>query len=315
MDTVTHTLIGFFLTVVLLHLYGYYMYRRRVLWCGIIATFLLDLDIFLRFFGDGYYLVYHRTLTHSLFGVVIFALFLAAAFTRKKDEFGMYFRVAFFGFFAHVLYDLFTSWGTAILYPISETRFAVEILPIIDIWLWIILIGAFVLWLFRRESELRIAAAALGLAVVFTACMGLFGIIAEISNGPHAESFPTFVNPVVWNIIEKGNGEYISYQHNVFTRERTQAHHYPISDHVLIEQSKGSSLVEQYLRFSSYAVPEVVGADAVEWYDLRFMRDGKAGFVLRIDLDEDGGVVRERMISREENRLHGALEGRKRELN
>jgi hypothetical protein len=67
------------------------------------------------------------------------------------------------GIAGHVLMDLPTAYGTRLLSPFSETWFSVDWMPIIDVYLWLALIGTLVA---GRLSGRRARAATVGLGLL-----------------------------------------------------------------------------------------------------------------------------------------------------
>ncbi|NAW94554.1 metal-dependent hydrolase, partial [Vibrio sp. V42_P2S4T144] len=95
---------------------------------GVVSGMAPDLDVLIRSSTDPLlYLEYHRQFTHSLlfipFGSFICALLLYPLFAKKR---GLSFRQSWFycalGYSTHALLDACTSYGTQLLWPISNTR-------------------------------------------------------------------------------------------------------------------------------------------------------------------------------------------------
>lgn len=106
---------------------------------GLIVTSLPDIDAF---FGTGLkaLLVIHRGVTHSILGIIAMAMLLSLAAywssMRLRPHPG---RMALFAFCLtglamHVMLDCLTAFGTQIFLPLSNYRFSLPIVYIVDIW-------------------------------------------------------------------------------------------------------------------------------------------------------------------------------------
>jgi membrane-bound metal-dependent hydrolase YbcI (DUF457 family) len=169
-DNLTHTLIG--ITVVRAGL------GRRT--PGATAAMVLasnapDLDIVAAIAGGAVpYLAAHRGPTHGLLGITLLAI--TAAFlvwlahrvgpwrrpVERRGSFAGLAAIALCGTILHVLTDLPTSYGTRILSPFNDTWFALDWMPIVDIYLWAILIGGMIACQLRPQFRTAIARTIIG---------------------------------------------------------------------------------------------------------------------------------------------------------
>lgn len=185
----------------------------RIAWAEslllILASNFPDADLVLGFAGAETYLLWHRGLTHSIAGLLIFPPALAvlahAAFPRLA------FRRALLlcevGFLAHVALDLLTSWGTLVLYPWSNHRFALDWLFIMDPVLWALAGAGILLGVRRGERARRRAAAgallAAGLYVLAAGALHRAGlenaaVFLEQEQRGDLELFPRPPGPLRW---------------------------------------------------------------------------------------------------------------------
>ena len=107
--------------------------RYLMVFC-ILAAWLPDIDNFVGLLGTEFYLIHHRSFTHSFIGgiplaalfVVIFRLFVRSLSFKR----GMIIAYAFI--LVHIFLDLITSYGTQIFFPFTNARYAVTCVFILD---------------------------------------------------------------------------------------------------------------------------------------------------------------------------------------
>lgn len=117
-----------------------------------ICSLLPDLDVLMP--GGGLeYLVSHRGISHSFFGVGIGAGVVAGIAHKigvQSKSFGHMYLACLLGFLLHVFFDLVTTFGTLVFAPFSDYRMAWDMLFIIDPYLDAFLIGGLLIgWLTR----------------------------------------------------------------------------------------------------------------------------------------------------------------------
>lgn len=146
----THTLVGATLARTRLARAG-----RGTTASLLIASNAPDVDIVAIAGGPLKYLEWHRGPTHGPLGVVVLG-FVAAVFVwiglnvadrrrsaaaeRPRASFTMLAAVAMVGVFVHILMDLPTSYGTRAFSPFTWRWFAVDWMPIVDVYLLMILV-------------------------------------------------------------------------------------------------------------------------------------------------------------------------------
>ncbi|MEQ3662803.1 MAG: metal-dependent hydrolase, partial [Flavobacterium sp.] len=113
---------------------GKKLQNKTFLYGAILGT-IPDLDIIVgKFMNDVDGVAIHRGLSHSLLFFVFLAPvlgFLISKLERTKIDFKSASWMAFWCFVTHVLLDMFTSWGTQILWPF-DYRFALKTIFVID---------------------------------------------------------------------------------------------------------------------------------------------------------------------------------------
>ncbi|TVQ71322.1 MAG: metal-dependent hydrolase [Balneolaceae bacterium] len=132
MDPITHGLAG---AAAAQSLAGKEKHRPAA-FTAFVAALLPDLEFFIHAPSDPLFNIeVHRQFTHSFVFIPAGALITAALlwwFLRRHLTFRELFLFSALGFATHGLMDAVTSYGTELLWPFSDTRFAWNIVPIVD---------------------------------------------------------------------------------------------------------------------------------------------------------------------------------------
>jgi len=109
---------------------------RQAALVGWIGGMAPDLDVLIRSSTDSLLAIeYHRHFTHSLFFIPIGGLITALVlwpFFRKRQRFFRLYLWAGLGYASHGLLDACTSYGTYLLWPLTEARYAWNWISVID---------------------------------------------------------------------------------------------------------------------------------------------------------------------------------------
>jgi inner membrane protein len=173
MDSITQGLLG---AVVAQAGFGKKLGPRAMI-VGALCGVLPDLDVVSGAFGPWASMIHHRGITHSVFFAAAMAPLLGWAAWRangRKSDVRTWAHLSFWSVVTHPLLDLFTSYGTQLLAPFSDRRFAIDAIPIVDpIYSVPLLLSVMVgLMLRRNPRTLRLVGAG---ALVFTTAYLLFG--------------------------------------------------------------------------------------------------------------------------------------------
>ncbi|HUE44379.1 MAG TPA: metal-dependent hydrolase [Candidatus Sulfotelmatobacter sp.] len=170
MDTITHGIAGALIGKAVFR--GDEMCTRRpinrqriVTWSLMLGAIFPDADVFRGWFSrnDMLIMTWHRSLTHSLFCLPIWALALALlsrgiAYWRKWEAPSLAALTAIYavGIASHIFLDLVTDFGTMIWSPLKWTRPAWDLIFIIDFTLSAILfIPQILAWVYAKREGLR----------------------------------------------------------------------------------------------------------------------------------------------------------------
>lgn len=293
MDTPTQIVLG---AAVGQALYSHRLGRRAVGW-GALAGLLPDLDMIvsasLGAWGEYHC---HRGPTHSLFfGLVVGPLlgYVVWRWTRRKSGSGdPSLRGAWIGLFlaailTHPLLDIFTAYGTQLLWPLTNHRFALNGIGIIDpAYTGVILAALVVGW--RKRHTLRIGRRAAAAALALTTAYLLLGfglnMRAEAVVRGHLEAegvrdarvrcYPTLLQLLLRRVVVRRPGEirigtYTFLDPNTIAWRRFIPEKHPLADTVL-ETPLGQAF--QWFSMGQYTarVSRESGGFLVELDDLRY---------------------------------------------
>jgi membrane-bound metal-dependent hydrolase YbcI (DUF457 family) len=250
LDNITHTLTGITLVRA-----GLGRKTRGGMAAMILASNAPDLDIVSAITGGAVpYLAAHRGPTHGPLGIIGLALASAlivwgALWLRGRDRgdvtlalLGRLAATALAGSTLHVLMDLPTSYGVRLLSPFDTTWYALDWLPIVDIYLWALLGLGLLAARLDPSRRVAVARAVLAGAVLFYAGRAIAqrhaltlaaefradGTRAECATAPvlsthpaviearvagpgaclQAAALPTFLSPLTWQLIRQQTDGY-----------------------------------------------------------------------------------------------------------
>jgi membrane-bound metal-dependent hydrolase YbcI (DUF457 family) len=170
MDTITHGISGALMSKALFNGDDLFasrpMNRQRIVtWSTMLGAIFPDSDVFRDIFSRDPLLVisWHRSITHSLLCLPIFALLLAALTRwivrcRKWDapSFLVLTGIYAAGILSHILLDLVTSFGTMVWSPLKWSRPAWDLIFIVDFtFTGILLVPQILAWVQERPEKAR----------------------------------------------------------------------------------------------------------------------------------------------------------------
>lgn len=189
---------------------------------GFLSGMAPDLDTLIRSETDPLlFLEYHRQFTHSLLFIPLGGLICASIFYLIFGKlslltFKQTYLFSTVGYATHGLLDTCTSYGTQLLWPISNHRFAWDIVSIIDPVLTLPLLICISLSVIKKQPKI----AAIGLAwVVAYQFIGVYQnqrasdigwqLAKQRGHSPiRLEAKPSFGNLILWKIIYETDNEF-----------------------------------------------------------------------------------------------------------
>lgn len=191
--------------------------RRRIV-LGVIAASLPDLDFFVSFVSPYTYLLNHRGITHSLLMMPLWSwlcALLCAKLWRGGPGWRAYFGVFAWGIGIHIAGDWITSFGTMLLAPLSDHRFALASTFIIDLSLLGLLLAGVVACIAWRQSRAPAVAclALVSTTIAFQAWqhrqaidLGHAHASAQRMQGAKVSALPRPLSPFNWMVVvDDGN--------------------------------------------------------------------------------------------------------------
>ena len=191
---------------------------KQLAWAGLfgmIGAMAPDLDVLIRSDTDPLlFLVYHRQFSHALLfipfaGVLIGALLYGVL--GKRNGFSLKQTIAFttLGYATHALLDACTTYGTQLLWPFSDQRFAWNNMPIVDPIYTLTILVLVVLAAWHKKPWLARVAMAWVLAYPIVGVVQRdraealgWELAAQRGHTPiRLEAKPSFANLILWKVV------------------------------------------------------------------------------------------------------------------
>ena len=180
---------------------------------GLVSGVIADADVLIRSSSDPLLsLEYHRHFTHSLFFIpfgALLAFLLFWPFLRSRLSAGYLYLYCFMGYLLSGFIDACTSYGTHLLWPLSDERVSWNIVSIVDpVFTGLLIVG--VLFGFRKKSAVfsRVALILAGSYLLFATLQSNRAeqSVSELAKqrGHQIERMvvkPTFGNTVLWRSV------------------------------------------------------------------------------------------------------------------
>ncbi len=198
MDNLTHTLVG-----VTLVRAGLGRGAAGATATMILASNLPDADIVTIAQSNLAYFAWHRGPTHGPIGILLLgclAALLVVAWrgVRAKTRPGLrealptLIGVGIAGTTLHVCMDLPTVYAVRLLSPFSETWYSLDWVPIIDIYIWALLVGGLVVARLRRQSRQSVARGVLaGILLIYGVRAGAHEVALRMAATTRADGTAT----------------------------------------------------------------------------------------------------------------------------
>ncbi|MEM4259743.1 MAG: metal-dependent hydrolase [Candidatus Woesearchaeota archaeon] len=283
MDGFTHVLSGFVIgNLISLNNWTLILFT-------IIASLIPDIDILLAIFEDKHYIKHHRNITHGPLGIIILAGILSYIFSFFIKDFITLFVIAVFTIVVHIALDLTNAYGTRILSPFKEKLYALDILPETDPWIYLMLIGVSVVFIFFKDYA-RIAEFCFLISFVFYLLLRvIFYILAynQIRKYYKKTNFyldPTRLNPLTFRVILIRGADYKTFYYNIITCRESDIEKFKKIQAKMKKFLKTAELPRIYLKFSKFPIVKQNnrGKGRLMLVDVRFINNGKKSLFVNI---------------------------------
>lgn len=206
MDTLTHTLFGMGI--------GALAGRRErtpegratdggIFWGTLLGANLPDLDVLFMLGDEINHIKYHRGFSHSLLGAVLLTALLTAVlkWRFKKAQTGAVYTWSFISMIGHLFTDWITGFGTQLLSPFSDHRFALDWVAIVEPLMLLPLLAGLGYGLWRRR-KLR-QALVIGLLISSTWVFGrgvTHHLLLNRIEAAYEPADAVTVHPTIWSL-------------------------------------------------------------------------------------------------------------------
>lgn len=325
MDNLTHSLLGIALSRV-----GLNRLTPQAGWVVLFAANAPDLDIIAGLKGSLAYLQDHRGWTHSFAGAPLVALAPLALWfllTRKRRRglahwTGAY-AASLAGVLSHLLMDWTNVYGIRLWLPFDHSWPRLDLVHIVDIWIWAILLIALAApWLARLVSTEIGAQPGSGRGAAAVSLLLLAAYIGFRANlhdeavrildsrthlnlpASRVAAFPTAINPWHWTGVAETSGFYRVYSMDLlkeFEPDRARTL-YKAPASPAMDIARRTETVSVFLNFAQFPFwrvgpsPEGDGGTDVRVSDLRFGMPEDERFTVLVKLDA-GHVVKEQSFA------------------
>ena len=299
MDTIAHGLTGAVI--------GYCGFRqnppggRAALLTAIAAAEFPDIDILLATFSGDTYLQWHRGPTHSVFLLPVLAAVVAGVFWAfsKRASFRWLWLTAIVAMASHLFLDWITNYGTLLLWPFTDGRYALSWVFIVDVYVWATLVITLLCAIWTQRAA--VARAGLGVVCAFFLFCGASRVWALRGQPPGSVAYAVPMNPLDWTIV-RADGNTIHWinggQNHTFVQYKNQE---------LVSKAEATQAVRLYRWFAAFPLVEKLqenGQTVLRYRDVRFrspmpwggVREGMF-VVAKVFFDDRGNVIRAGLTS------------------
>lgn len=302
MDTGTHLVIGLGLAG-LAHLdpvvAGDTTAAVAVMLGTVLGSQAPDADGLLRFRGNAVYIRNHRGTSHSFPLLIIWSLLISSMLSLFFPSVPLY-NIGFWvtiAVFFHVFTDLFNTYGTQALKPVTDKWIAWNIVHIFDPFIFFSHLVALCFWAVHLAPPQRIFPALYILLALYYVWKTLHHRMllsrarlqdTDFHVGDRIYLFPT-VKYTQWNVVKRRHdGTYVVGEmkdNRLYWLDRVSCDKHPA-----VEHSKSHPDVKAFLYFSSFAcaeVRELATGYEVRWADVRYRHRKQYPFIAVLRMSEN----------------------------
>ncbi len=303
MDTTTHALLS-----VSFSRLGFFQRGGKILmFTLILSSCLPDIDLLFWLLGPDHFLRYHRWVTHSFIAAPFISLFVSIVIylLSKFKNFSMIYLTSLAGIISHICFDILTSYGTQIFAPLSDKRYALDLIFVFDPILTAGGIAAILLIRrFSRQGFLIASGLLFYVIAYISLCFFMHESTIEMARAEMQRRnvkvedlsvFPSLFWPLKWKAVVRSGSSYYLMEPASFTERSFLIRKVPgIRMDSIPQDLMGYEEVKAFFEFAKYPAVhsfEKDNARIIEFFDLRFSNyEGRNALVLEVRLDTDGVV-------------------------
>ena len=260
--------------------------NRSIVYGALIGT-LPDLDVWIaKFFYDPITQVeVHRGFSHSILFYFILSFILSFLIQKKERKKNINFKESYLAVFlilvTHSLLDVFTTWGTQLLWPFYN-KLAIKSIFVIDpLYTLPFMVCLFISMCKNKTNPKRFFWNNLGLslssAYLFSTVILQFLVYKKVESSLFNNQIeysslvvkPTAMNTILWNVIVETDDAFLISDYSFFdTKNMIFEKH--LKNHHLIRNIENESIIEQLMRISENQYIITNNKNKLQFNDLRF---------------------------------------------
>jgi membrane-bound metal-dependent hydrolase YbcI (DUF457 family) len=215
----------------------------------LVASVIPDLDVFFMIFGKRAYLKNHQGPTHSLLLAPIIAGLLTFSLFSIVPNPLLVFLMALCGMLLHIFLDWSNTFGIKLIWPWRKTRFCLDAVFFIDLFLWCLTLSfAGLIYLY---SVPLIGVVYLVLFLSYIAFkIFLHRRVCLALNCDY--SIPSSINPFTFYILEQTRNGVKTYLYNAFSQRKWKVQLYSTPPIKYIELANGSQVYRDMQSITKY---------------------------------------------------------------
>ncbi|MCG3412934.1 metal-dependent hydrolase [Staphylococcus massiliensis] len=305
MDTATHIAIGVGLTAIATQDPSMHDNFPAIMTTLVAGSLIPDIDTVTKLKNNATYISNHRGVTHSIPFTILWPLILTLLiFTFFHDVHPMHVWLwAQLAVFLHVFVDIFNSYGTQALRPLSNKWIQLGIINTFDPIIFIILLIGIVLWSIGFHPYL-VFFPILGILVAYYIIRYIIqqsirkkalGLIDNSDKPVKVFVIPT-LRFMQWRVaIQTIENDYVgrSYGGNIVFSDKVKRQPYPSES--LMHDAKNDANIKAFLNFSSIYRWHTRRVDdetiELRFIDLRYLNDDHYAFTSIAHLNNDRKVL------------------------
>jgi inner membrane protein len=278
---------------------------------------------------------YHRGLSHSLLMVPVLAAAAAGAWwclrRRRRNRpggganadpalagqrgppgFGWLYACCFVAALTHPLLDWCTSYGTQILAPLTDRRYAIDVVPILDIFYTpLLMLTLAACWLVRklggRRAALAVGWCGFALSVGYLAAGRVMhdlvvrrarGLVPPEQRVLRVDAYPSIGSIFLWRGVVEPDGAWLAARLRPWPSSRPRVSRVAKIDNEWVRRARSLAEARAFEWFTMGRMraswEKLNGQHVVEFHDMRYAmqaEDAKGLWTLRVRFDAGGNPL------------------------